>query len=95
MGIKELLKKPFGELTDEDFRQIGLYYQEHKDKLILQKKPVLHRCIDCKWCSWYENLGKDYWECQHNPCDDIKTQSNRLLTNHMVVTKRKCDNYDK
>ena len=91
MKIKELLKKNFLDITDEEFKYIGNYFSKHPDKLKAKPKVELHKCIWCKNLSWYDCLGEHLWECQKNPCDDLATQSDRLLTNRMITHKRKCD----
>lgn len=92
--IKVFQKPPLG-TTDEELKLIGKYLLEHPEQFKSKPKEKLHRCIDCRWCTWYDCLGKSYWECQKNQCDDLKTQSDRLLTNHMVVAKRKCKKFNK
>ena len=93
MRIKELLKKTPFELTDEEFKYIGKYYSERPGKLLYIQKPILHKCIDCKWLVWYDNLGGDLWECLKNPCNNLETQSDRLKNNRMITHKRKCKNF--
>lgn len=95
MRINELLHKEFFDLTDDELRYIGNYFLKHPERLKPKPKVILHRCIDCKWCSWYDCLGNYYWECQKNPCDDLSTQSDRLLNRHKVVVRRKCDLFEK
>lgn len=92
MRIKELLHKPFGELADEEFKYIGRYFQRHPEKL-KRKAVTLHKCVDCKNLVWYASLGRDLWQCLLNPCDDLATQSDRLMTNNGVGARRRCDGF--
>ena len=93
MKIKEILKKPPMEVTDEEFLYIGKYFYERPGKLLYVQKPVLHKCVDCKWLGFYKNLGEDLWECLQTPCSDLETQSDRLKNNRMITHKRKCENF--
>ena len=86
---KALLKKPYDELTDEELKAIGRHFLKHP----LKPPRKLHKCITCKRLVWYDNLGETLWQCLENPCDDIKTQSDRLLNNRQVTHARYCDNW--
>ena len=88
---KKLLSKPFDELTDDEFRCIGRHFQKHP------LKPVqkLVKCINCKKLVWYDTLGEHLWECLDNPCDDLKTQADRLMNNRKILHWRKCVNFKK
>ena len=95
MRIKDLLKKSITNLTDEELKYIGYYFFKHPEKLKEKEKVKLHKCIHCKHLMWYDCLGYDLWECQKNPCHDLKTESDKLLNNRQITHKRKCENFDR
>lgn len=87
---KALLKKPFDELTDEEFKCIGEHFSKHP------MKPVPSKLVKCIWCKnllWYDALGEHLWECLKNPCEDLATQEDRLLNNRKITHLRRCENF--
>ncbi len=92
MKINELLKKPFNDITDEEFRYIGKYFEKRPDKLKLKPKVILHKCINCKYLIWWDCLGWQLWKCLKNPGE---SEYDNTMTNKMITHKRKCDLFEK
>ena len=88
---KNLLSKPYNEITDEELSAIGKHFAKYPIKPILKKV----KCINCKNLVWYDALGEQLWECLKNPCDDLATQGDRLMNNRKILHWRKCINYKK
>ena len=89
MNIKEIEKKPWDEITDEEWAYYGRYKMNHSPK----KRPGLHKCKDCKFLMFYDALGELLWECYHNPCKQlgIKEEEDKLMTNRAIAHKRRCE----
>jgi len=91
-----LLKKAPGDITDEELAAIGKHFLKYPKKYYgPSHKVVLHKCVNCRFLLWYANLGKDYWECYHNPCEDLKTQGHLLKSNSAIGAWRKCAKFEK
>lgn len=88
---KSLLEKPFDELTDDELKTIGKHFLNHPNSI----KPVhrLHKCVNCKNLMWYDCLGRDLWECLKNPCNDLVTESYKLMNNRQITHGRYCEDY--
>ena len=93
MNIKEIEKKPFDEITDEEWAYYGKYKMKHPTK----EKPKLHKCIHCKHLMFYDDLGEQLWECYFNPCMQlgVKEEEDKLMTNKGITHKRRCDKFEK
>lgn len=86
-----LLKKTPEELTDEELQAIGKHFAKYPQK----RKPLskLHKCIKCKNLMWYDTLGEVLWECLKNPCNDLATESNKLMNNRQITHARRCEDF--
>lgn len=91
MKVKDILNKPMSEITDEEFKYLGGYFLKHPEKL--QPSVKLHKCICCKNLLWYDYLGEGLWECLKNPCNDLATESDKLLNRRMITHQRKCKDF--
>ena len=91
MNIKEIEKKPFDEITDEEWAYYGRYKMNHPPK----KRPELHKCKDCNYLMFYDALGELLWECMFNPCKQlgIKEEEDKLMTNRAISHNRICDKF--
>lgn len=87
---KELLSKSPFELSDEELRAIGKHCLKHP---ITVSSKKLHKCISCKNLVWYDCLGEYLWECLKNPCNDLATESDKLLNNRQISHWRRCDDW--
>ena len=87
---KALLNKSPDELTDEELEAIGKHFLKHPIKPVRK----LHKCIRCKNLVWYDCLGEHLWECLKNPCNNLATESDKLMNNRQITHKRYCDNFD-
>ena len=86
---KDLLSKPFTELTDDEFVAIGKHFQKYPQKPVRK----LHKCINCKNLLWYSNYGHDSWECLKNPVNDLATEEDKLMNTRQITHGRYCDDY--
>lgn len=91
MKVKDILNKPMSEITDKEFKHLGSYFLKHPEKM--QPSVKLHKCISCKNLLWYDYLGEDLWECLKNPCNDLATESDKLLNRRMITHQRKCEDF--
>ena len=87
---KALLKKPIGELTDEELKAIGKHFLNHP----IKPARKLHKCVNCKNLMWYDCLGRDLWQCLKNPCNDLATEEDKLMNNKQITHARYCDDYE-
>lgn len=91
MNIKNILKKPMSEITDEEFKYIGGYFLKHPDKLCPPVK--ICKCVHCKNLLWYDFLGEDLWECIKKQCNDLATESDKLLNRRKIMHDRRCKDF--
>ena len=85
MRIKEILKKPPMEVTNEELLYIGKYFSKHPEKLRPKPKSVLHKCYKCKHLIWWDALGTIIWKC---------LKKDNEMSTRMITHKRKCADFE-